>query len=87
MSCPTRQHDPWTHETRTRTGPWRLAILNTGCTCGWTGPTYDLHDTTPGLAHDEAVWAHQDHLDTDSATPAATPNNADAAHPAGQPGD
>jgi hypothetical protein len=69
MPAPAHQHDPWTHETHTRTGPWRLAILNTGCICGWSGPSYDLHDTTPHTAHDEAVWAHQDHLDSASHQP------------------
>ncbi|MGL5858959.1 MAG: hypothetical protein ACRC35_11265 [Angustibacter sp.] len=64
MTTVTDRHDPWTHETRTRNGPWRLALLRTGCTCGWTGPDYDLHDTAGELGYDEAVWAHQDHLDT-----------------------
>jgi hypothetical protein len=64
LSTATDRHDPWTHETRTRNGPWRLALLNTGCTCGWGGPTYDLHDMAAGLAHDEATWAHQDHIET-----------------------
>jgi hypothetical protein len=59
----THPHDPWTHETRTRNGSWRLAVLRTGCACGWAGPTYDLHDTAAGLAYDEAGWAYQDHLD------------------------
>ncbi|MGL5865358.1 MAG: hypothetical protein ACRCYX_05705 [Dermatophilaceae bacterium] len=62
----TSRHAPWTHETRSRKGPWRLALLRTGCDCGWTGPEYDLHDTAAGIAYDEAVWAHQDHLDTDA---------------------